>query len=92
MEPGHRVQGGAGLERGTTQITRTSGSTASPDAGNLHSSANVLVGIAVSFLGLWTAGLLGIAPTGGIRRFIVAVIGAVALVFTLCALGMFKKG
>jgi uncharacterized membrane protein YeaQ/YmgE (transglycosylase-associated protein family) len=34
---------------------------------------------------------LGLAPTGGIVRFIVAVIGAVALIFILRALGIFKK-
>ena len=39
--------------------------------------ANVLVGIVGSFLGFWAAGVLGLAPTGGILRFVVAVIGAV---------------
>ena len=53
--------------------------------------ANVLVGIAGSFIGFWAAGALGLAPTGGIVRFIVAVIGAVALIFILRALGIFKK-
>jgi uncharacterized membrane protein YeaQ/YmgE (transglycosylase-associated protein family) len=54
--------------------------------------ANVLVGIVGSFIGFWAAGLLGIAPTGGILRFVVAVIGAALLIFLLRALGIFKKG
>jgi len=53
--------------------------------------ANVLVGIVGSFLGFWAAGALGIAPTGGILRFIVALVGALALIFILRALGIFKK-
>ena len=53
--------------------------------------ANVLVGIVGSFVGFWAAGLLGLAPTGGIVRFVVAVVGAVVLIFILRALGIFKK-
>jgi uncharacterized membrane protein YeaQ/YmgE (transglycosylase-associated protein family) len=53
--------------------------------------ANVLVGIVGSFLGFWAAGALGIAPAGGILRFIVALVGALALIFILRALGIFKK-
>jgi uncharacterized membrane protein YeaQ/YmgE (transglycosylase-associated protein family) len=53
--------------------------------------ANVLVGIVGSFLGFWAAGALGIAPTDGILRFIVALVGALALIFILRALGIFKK-
>ena len=53
--------------------------------------ANIVVGIAGSFLGFWLAGLLGIAPTGGILRFIVAVIGASLLIFALKALGIFNE-
>jgi len=53
--------------------------------------ANVVVGIVGSFLGFWAAGALGLAPTGGIVRFIVAVVGAVLLIFILRALGIFKK-
>ncbi len=52
--------------------------------------ANVLVGIVGSMLGFWLAGMLGIAPTGGILRFVVAVAGAAALIFILRALGLFK--
>ena len=53
--------------------------------------ANVLVGVVGSFLGFWAAGVLGIAPTGGILRFIVALVGALALIVILRALGIFKK-
>jgi len=54
--------------------------------------ANVLVGIVGSSLGFWAAGLLGIAPTGGILRFVVAVLGAALLIFILRKLGVFKSG
>jgi uncharacterized membrane protein YeaQ/YmgE (transglycosylase-associated protein family) len=53
--------------------------------------ANVLVGVVGSALGFWIAGLLGIAPTGGILRFVVALVGAVLLIFILGKLGVFKK-
>jgi uncharacterized membrane protein YeaQ/YmgE (transglycosylase-associated protein family) len=44
-----------------------------------------------SALGFWIAGLLGIAPTGGILRFVVALAGAVLLIFILGKLGIFRK-
>jgi len=53
--------------------------------------ANVLVGIVGSALGFWLAGLLGIAPTGGILRFVVALGGAALLIFILGKLGVFRK-
>ncbi|MGK2907428.1 MAG: GlsB/YeaQ/YmgE family stress response membrane protein [Desulfuromonadales bacterium] len=53
--------------------------------------ANVLVGVLGSLLGFWIAGLLGIAATGGILRFVVAIAGAVLLIFILGKLGMFRK-
>jgi uncharacterized membrane protein YeaQ/YmgE (transglycosylase-associated protein family) len=53
--------------------------------------ANVLVGIVGSSLGYWLAGTLGIAPEGGILRFVVAIAGAALLIFILRALGIFKK-
>lgn len=53
--------------------------------------ANVLVGIGGSLLGYFVAGLLGMAPTGGILRFVVAVGGAVLLIAILRMLGLFKK-
>ena len=53
--------------------------------------ANILVGIVGSALGFWAAGALGLAPSGSIVRFIVAIIGAVVLIFILRAIGLFKK-
>jgi uncharacterized membrane protein YeaQ/YmgE (transglycosylase-associated protein family) len=53
--------------------------------------ANVLVGVVGSLIGSWAAGALGLAPSGGIVRFIVALIGAIALIFILRAVGVFKK-
>jgi uncharacterized membrane protein YeaQ/YmgE (transglycosylase-associated protein family) len=54
--------------------------------------ANVLVGVIGSALGFWVAGLLGIAPDGGILGFAVAFGGAVLLIVILRALGVFSKG
>jgi uncharacterized membrane protein YeaQ/YmgE (transglycosylase-associated protein family) len=53
--------------------------------------ANVLVGIAGSLLGGWLAGFFGIAPSGGLLQFVISVLGAVALIFILRGLGVFKK-
>ncbi len=53
--------------------------------------ANVGVGVVGSLLGFWAAGLVGIAPTGGILRFAVALVGAGGLIFILRALGVFNK-
>ena len=53
--------------------------------------ANVLVGIVGSILGYWLAGALGVAPTGGILRFVVGVVGAALLIYILRLLGVFKK-
>ena len=53
--------------------------------------ANILIGIVGSLLGYWLAGLAGIAPTGGVLRWVVAVIGAALLIFILRALGIFKR-
>lgn len=52
--------------------------------------ANVLVGVVGSLLGFWLAGMVGIAATGGIVRFLVALAGAVLLIFILRALGAFR--
>lgn len=59
--------------------------------GQMGIIANVLVGIVGSALGFWIAGMLGIAPTGGILRFLVALAGAVLLIFILQALGIFRR-
>ena len=53
--------------------------------------ANVLVGIVGSLLGNWLAGVLGLAPSGGILRFVISLIGAIVLILILQALGIFKK-
>jgi len=53
--------------------------------------ANVLVGVAGSVLGYWLAGLLGLAPTGGVLRFGVGFAGAVLLLFILRKVGVYKK-
>jgi uncharacterized membrane protein YeaQ/YmgE (transglycosylase-associated protein family) len=53
--------------------------------------ANVLVGIVGSALGFWLAGVLGIAPAGGVLGFVVAVLGAVVLIILLRALGVFRR-
>ncbi len=53
--------------------------------------ANVLIGLVGSSLGFWLAGLLGIAPAGGILRFVIAIAGAALLIFILGKVGFFKK-
>lgn len=53
--------------------------------------ANVLIGVIGSLLGYWVAGLLGLEAAGGILRFVIAIVGAVLLIFILRALGVFKK-
>jgi uncharacterized membrane protein YeaQ/YmgE (transglycosylase-associated protein family) len=53
--------------------------------------ANIIVGIVGSSLGYWLAGMLGIAPAGGVLGFIVAIVGASLLIFILQKLGLFKK-
>jgi uncharacterized membrane protein YeaQ/YmgE (transglycosylase-associated protein family) len=52
--------------------------------------ANVLVGIVGSALGFWIAGAIGMGPAGGVMHYVIAVLGAVALIFILRALGIFK--
>ena len=52
--------------------------------------ANVIVGIIGSSLGFWLAGMLGLAASGPIVSWVVAVIGAAVLIFLLKALGIFK--
>ena len=52
--------------------------------------ANVLVGVLGSMLGFWIAGALGMAPAGGIMRFVISIVGAVLLIFILRKLGIFR--
>jgi uncharacterized membrane protein YeaQ/YmgE (transglycosylase-associated protein family) len=51
----------------------------------------VVVGVTGSLLGFWIAGLLGIAPGGGILRFVVGFGGALLLIFVLGKVGVFQK-
>jgi len=53
--------------------------------------ANILIGIVGSALGYWLAGVLGIAPEGGVLGFLVGVAGAALLIFILSKLGIFNK-
>jgi uncharacterized membrane protein YeaQ/YmgE (transglycosylase-associated protein family) len=52
--------------------------------------ANVLVGVVGSMLGFWIAGALGMAPAGGVMRFVISIAGAVLLIFILRKLGIFR--
>lgn len=51
---------------------------------------NVVVGIIGSSLGFWLAGTLGIAASGPIMAWVVAVIGAAVLIVLLKAVGVLK--
>jgi uncharacterized membrane protein YeaQ/YmgE (transglycosylase-associated protein family) len=53
--------------------------------------ANVLVGIVGTALGHWLAGLLGLTAYGPIVSWLVAIGGAVLLIFILQRLGLFRK-
>jgi uncharacterized membrane protein YeaQ/YmgE (transglycosylase-associated protein family) len=53
--------------------------------------ANVLVDVVGSMLSYQIAGLLGLAPAGGILDFVVAIAGAALLIFILGKLGIFRK-
>jgi len=52
--------------------------------------ANILVGIVGSALGYWLAGVLGMAASGGLLRWLFAIGGAVILIAILKALNIFK--
>ena len=53
--------------------------------------ANILVGIVGSLIGYWVAGQLGMTTNGGFVGFLIAIAGAVVLIFILQKLGVFKK-
>ena len=53
--------------------------------------ANILIGIVGSLLGFWLAGMLGLAPNLALVRFLVALAGAVLLIFILGKLGVMKR-
>jgi len=52
--------------------------------------ANVVVGIIGAFLGFWIAGLIGVAATNNLVRWVVAIAGAAILIAILKALKIFK--
>jgi uncharacterized membrane protein YeaQ/YmgE (transglycosylase-associated protein family) len=52
--------------------------------------ANVIVGIIGSLLGFWLAGLIGIDATNLVGHYLIAILGAAALIGILKALGVFK--
>jgi len=53
--------------------------------------ANILVGIVGSVVGFWIAGKLGVVTEGGFVGFLIAIVGAVLLIFILKTLGIFNK-
>jgi uncharacterized membrane protein YeaQ/YmgE (transglycosylase-associated protein family) len=52
--------------------------------------ANIVVGIIGSVLGFYLAGTLGVAATGSVGRWVVAVLGAALLIGIVRALGLFR--
>jgi uncharacterized membrane protein YeaQ/YmgE (transglycosylase-associated protein family) len=52
--------------------------------------ANIIVGIVGASLGFWVAGMLGLSATGPIMGWVVAVVGAMLLIFILKKVGFFK--
>jgi len=52
--------------------------------------ANIIVGIVGAFLGGWLGGLLGITPAGWIGSALVALGGAVLVIFALRSLKILK--
>ena len=53
--------------------------------------ANVIVGIAGSFLGVYVANALGVRAHGAPAAWIVAVLGAALLIWILRSLGVFSR-
>ena len=52
--------------------------------------ANIIVGIVGASLGFWLAGLLGLYAYGLIMGWVVAVVGAMLLIFILKKVGFFR--
>ena len=50
--------------------------------------ANIVVGVVGSLIGHWVAGALGIAAAGTLANWIVSLVGAVALITILRAIGV----
>lgn len=59
--------------------------------GQMGIVANIIIGIVGSALGFWIAGMMGLAASGGIVRFLVALAGSVLLILILQALGIFRR-
>ncbi len=53
--------------------------------------ANVIIGIAGSFLGVYIANALGVRAHGAPMAWIIAVLGAALLIWILRALGVFSR-
>ena len=53
--------------------------------------ANVIVGIAGSFLGIYVANALGVRAHGAPTAWIIAVLGAALLIWILRSLGVFSR-
>jgi uncharacterized membrane protein YeaQ/YmgE (transglycosylase-associated protein family) len=52
--------------------------------------ANILIGVVGSVLGLWLAGMLGIAVGGTAGRWLASLVGAVLLIAVVRALGFLR--
>lgn len=52
--------------------------------------ANIIVGIVGASIGFWLAGMLGLSATGPIMGWVVAIVGAMLLIWILKAVGFFK--
>lgn len=59
--------------------------------GQMGLIANIVVGIIGSWLGFWMAGQFGLAAAaGGLGRWLIAILGAVVLIWILKLLNVFK--
>lgn len=59
--------------------------------GQMGLIANIVVGIIGSWLGFWLAGQFGLgAAAGGLGRWLIAILGAVVLIWILKLLNVFK--
>ena len=52
--------------------------------------ANIIVGIIGTNLGFWLAGKFGLAASGSLVQWLIAVLGAVVLIWILKLIGLFK--
>jgi uncharacterized membrane protein YeaQ/YmgE (transglycosylase-associated protein family) len=56
----------------------------------MGSIANILVGVVGAWVGIWLAGLLGIAATNMIVSIVISIVGACILIALLKAVGVLK--